>query len=111
MGETIGRIKLDSAGMQAILDGQVGGVDAALQADASAIASAARRLAPVDSGAYQASIRVERGRIHLSGRDRLAYQVIADEPHAIHVERQASTLAKALGSTSGRLGRGSARRQ
>ena len=90
------RIKLNGAALQKLLDGNNRKLDRALAADAARVAAAARALAPVDTGEYQESIRVEGAAPH----DRATYRVVAAAPHSLVVERDASVLAKALGSSA-----------
>jgi hypothetical protein len=54
----------------------------------------------VKSGAYRDSLHLE-ATVH----DRLVIRVVADVPYAKIVERKHSTLARALGASSGKKGR------
>ena len=84
------RIKLNSAGIQSLLDGGQG-VDAMLQAEAETRAERARANAPVASGAYRDSIHVE-----TDHTDRVVKRVVADVPYAMVVEANNGTMARSL---------------
>jgi hypothetical protein len=73
-----------------------GGVDAQLRPRAEAVAARARASAPVASGAYRASIRVER---HVT--DRVHYTVVADVAYANVVEFATRNLGRALDAAGG----------
>lgn len=107
MGTEMGRVKLNSATMSSILGGGMG-MDSILAADANRIAAQARALAPVDTGAYRDSIRVQAvTRSERRGKRRV-YQVIAGGgpvDYARQVEAANSVMAKALGASIGRKGR------
>lgn len=92
----LSRIRLNSRGMAKLLNSRA--IGGALMADAQAVAARARSLAPVDTGEYRDSIRVEPARPH----DRQVVRVVAGARHAQVVERNDSTLARALGASSGR---------
>ena len=106
MGVKMGRLNRDT--MNQLLSGGFG-VDGVLAADAAAVAAKARAIAPVDTGAYRDSIRVEPiVRKERSGTTRLIYRVIAgggNVDYAGLVERDASVLARAAGASSGRKGK------
>lgn len=83
------RVRLLSRGMRDLLASPE--VREALTQKAEAVADTARASAPVASGAYRDSIRVEQ-----DTTDRAAVRVIADVPHALIVEANTGTLARAL---------------
>lgn len=82
--------KLNSRGIQALLDGGQG-VDALLDAEAEACAARARASAPVASGTYRDSIHVE-----TAHTDRMVKRVVADVSHAMVVEANTGNLARSL---------------
>lgn len=84
------RIKLNSRGIQSYLDGG-GGVDALLEAQAQESAARARASAPVASGGYRDSIRVE-----TDHTDRMVKRVVADVPYAMVVEANTGNMARSL---------------
>lgn len=65
----------------------------ALDAVAERMAAAARASAPVESGEYRASIRVESD----PSRERARVRVVADSPHAVLVESRTGNLKRAAG--------------
>lgn len=71
-------------------------VTSIVQAKAEAVASAARASAPVDTGAYRASIRVEMVR----GKNRVIGKVVAASDHGMVVESKHGTLGRALGAVN-----------
>lgn len=83
------RVKLNSAGMAALLSDP--GVGRDLQARAEAVAEAARASAPVETGGYRDSIHVE-----AAHTDRVVARVVADVPYATQVEASHGTLTAAL---------------
>lgn len=89
MGD-LSRFKLRQNGLQSYLDGG-NGVEALLDEAASEAASRAQAAAPILSGAYRNSIRVETTRT-----DRMVKRVVADVPYAMVVEANAGTLGSAL---------------
>jgi len=97
--------KLNSKTMNQMLAGGLG-VDGELRADANAVAAKARSIAPVDTGDYRNSIRVESDIHHENtGTTRRVYRVVAGGgavDYAVQVERDASVMAKAAGASSGR---------
>ena len=72
-------------------------VEALVKRPAERVAAAARASAPVDTGAYRDSIRVETKR-----QKRVVALVVADSEHALGVESRTGNLARALRS----VGRG-----
>jgi len=58
---------------------------------AERVADAARAIAPVETGAYRDSIRVEE-----DFTDRVVYRVVADVPYALKVEADHGTLTQAM---------------
>lgn len=89
------RVELDSAGMRDLLTSP--GVRADLQTRAERAAAAARAAAPVDTGAYRASIRVET-EVH---GDRVVSRIVADVDYAMGVEAKTGTLARSLDFAGG----------
>lgn len=67
-------------------------VSAMLKELAERVADTARATAPVDTGAYRGSIRVERG----PSRQRVQWRVVADVEYARYVEARTGNLKKAL---------------
>ena len=88
------KVKLDSAGVRALLNDA--GVRAELARRADAVAAAARASAPVATGEYQASI----GRQSVT-TDRAVERVVADAPHALVVEARTGNLARAMNAAGG----------
>lgn len=84
------KVKLNSAGIQSYLDGNHG-VEALLDAEAEDVADRWRSNAPVESGAYQASIHVETDRT-----DRMVKRVTADVDYAMVVEANTGAGARSL---------------
>lgn len=84
--------KLNRAGMEGLL--KSAGVAAMLSTHANRVASAARDIAPVDSGEYRDSIEVY-SEMHPT---RVAVHVGSTAPHGLIVEAKTGTLARALGS-------------
>lgn len=72
------------------------GVRAMLRRRAEAVAERAKANAPVETGAYRESIRVED-----DTTDRAVARVVARAPHALLVEIETGNLARALGSEGG----------
>lgn len=83
------KIRLSSAGMRELL--RSSGIRAALRGPAEAVAARARASAPVETGEYKASIRVES-----ATTDRVVERVVADAPHALVVEAKTGNLARSL---------------
>jgi len=98
------RVRLNRRTMKHVLAGGLG-MDAMLQAEANRLAAHARAIAPIDTGAYRASIRVEAAnRPESGGLNRRLYRVRAGGPGAMHanlVEIQSSVLARTLATTVG----------
>ena len=69
------------------------GVRALLTEKAGNVLSAAQSSAPVDSGAYKASLQIEQ-----ATTDRAVVRVVASVPHAFVVEANEGTLSRALDS-------------
>ena len=70
-----------------------GGVRSLLTSKAAGVLSAAQASAPVDSGAYRASLHIEQ-----ATTDRAVVRVVASVPHAFVVEANTGTLSRALDS-------------
>lgn len=85
-----GNVRLNHAGMAALLHSP--GVRADLSARAERVAEAARSAAPVDTGAYKASIRV----LIEDHPTRVAAHVSAGVRYAHLVESRLGVLARAL---------------
>ena len=83
------RVRLISRGMGQMLGS--GEVRALLTAKADAVAARAREGAPVDTGAYRASIEVVQ-----DSTDRAVVRVVAGVPYALVVEADTGNLARAL---------------
>lgn len=88
------RVIRNSAGIEELLKSP--GVRAELARHADRVADAARASAPVESGAYQASIHRES-----ATTDRAVERVVADAPHALVVEARTGNLSRALGQAGG----------
>lgn len=84
------RVQLNHRGMAEVLRST--GVRAELHARAERVAAAARVSAPVGSGVYRGSIRVE----VLEHPSRVVSRVVADVPHAMVVESRTGNLARSL---------------
>lgn len=89
------RVKLISSGMADLLHDP--GVTAELVRRAERVAAQARSVAPVVSGAYRDSIRVET----VEHQSRVVARVVADVPYAMVVESSTGTLAKSLDAAGG----------
>jgi len=98
-GGAIGPVELNSKTIQEMLDGGYG-VAQMLDAEGSAVLSAALASAPVVTGNY-----VSHMFIRTSHTDRMLVQVGNDAEYAKSVERRHSVLTKALGASSGKRGR------
>ena len=83
------RVVLSSPGVRGLLDDAR--VRAELARRADAIVAAAHASAPVQTGAYRASIHRES-----ATTDRAVERVVADAPHALIVEARTGNLARAL---------------
>jgi hypothetical protein len=66
---------------------------ALLTSHASSVLGAAKAGAPVDSGAYQASLHIKQ-----DTTDRAVVRVVAGVPYAMNVEARYGTLSRALDS-------------
>lgn len=88
------RLKLNRGGMRALLTDP--GVRADVGRHADAVLAAARATAPVDTGAYQASIHRES-----VTTDRAVERVVASVPYALSVESSTGNLARALNAAGG----------
>lgn len=86
-----GKVKLNSAGVLALLNDP--GVRADLAAHADRVLAAALASAPVDTGAYKASIHRES-----ATTDRAVERVVASDRKAPIVESRTGNLARALGA-------------
>ena len=84
------RFKLNSRGIQDILDGGQG-VEAELDAVAERFAANARASAPVESGDYRDSIHVE-----TDHTDRMVKRVVADVPYAMVVEANTGNMVRSM---------------
>lgn len=91
------RVNLNRAGVVDLLNAP--GVRAELERQAQAVAAAARAAAPVRTGAYRDSIRVEVGVSPVDGRARAVVRAGVD--YAAGVEARTGTLARALNVTGG----------
>jgi hypothetical protein len=83
------RIVINHAGMSGLLKSAQ--VRALLRDKAEAVASRAKSSAPVASGEYRDSIKVES-----ATTDRAVERVVATAPHALIVEAKTGNLARAL---------------
>jgi hypothetical protein len=84
------KFKLNHAGMQALLDGEVG--RNAVMPHAEATLARARANAPVATGAYRASLHIVE-----THTDRFVARVTADVPHSLVVEFHTRTLGGSIG--------------
>lgn len=85
------RVKLNSRGMGAMLNSAE--VRRELTNRASRVLAAAQAAAPVDTGAYRASLHLQQ-----ATTDRAVVRVVAGTDHAFVVEADRGTLARALGA-------------
>jgi hypothetical protein len=83
-------VRINHRGMADLLKSE--GVRALLREKAEGVAARAESSAPVKSGEYRDSIRVES-----ATTDRAVERVIATAPHALIVEAKTGNLARALG--------------
>ena len=83
------RIELDHPGIGQML--KSGGVRAELTRRASQILAAAESHAPVDTGAYKASLHLEQ-----DTTDRAVVRVVADDPKAAILEARQRILGSAI---------------
>lgn len=86
------KIDLNSRGVAQVLSSAE--VYAALRAEAEEVAARARASAPVNTGDYRNSIRVETGPSLIDGRARAI--VLASAPHARVVEARTGNLSGSL---------------
>ncbi|WP_404465237.1 HK97 gp10 family phage protein [Micrococcus antarcticus] len=85
------KVRVDNAGIAALL-ARADVREAATRPVAERVLAAAQSIAPVDTGAYRDSLRVET-------TDR-GSAVVAGTDHAVYVEADHGTLARALGLTT-----------
>lgn len=90
------RIKLNRGGIRDVLGSD--GVRAEVTRRAERVAAAARSAAPVASGEYRGSIRVEQA---TTGGYRAVARVVAGAPHAGVVEANTGNLARSLDAAGG----------
>jgi hypothetical protein len=90
-GLVITRVRMNGRGAAEILNS--GGVRAGITPFAEQVLGAAQSIAPVESGAYRASLAILQ-----DSTDRVAVRVVADVPHSYIVEARHGTLARALGA-------------
>lgn len=83
------KVKLISAGMKELLSSD--DLRADLTARMERVEARAEATAPVESGAYRASIHIEQ-----DTTDRAVVRVVADVDYAMGVEAQTGNLARAL---------------
>lgn len=88
------KVKLNSGGVRGLLNDA--GVRAELRRRMGPVLAAAQANAPVESGAYRASLRIED-----ATTDRAVVRVVADVDHAIVVEAKTGNLARAIDSAGG----------
>lgn len=88
------KVKLNSRGIAEVLRSE--GVRRELREHAERVAARARAQAPVDTGAYRDSIRVES-----DTTDRPVERVVSDDPAARIIEARTGNLARALGAEGG----------
>lgn len=88
------KVKLNSKGMASLLNDA--GIRRDLTARAERVATTARSAAPVESGAYRASIQVVQ-----DTTDRVAVRVAAGVDYSLELEAGTGNLAKALDSAGG----------
>lgn len=87
----MGRVKLNSRGVQALLESAE--TRALLTAKAGPVLAAAQADPHDDSGAYEASLHLEQ-----DTTDRAVVRVVADVPYAMVLEANYGILARALDS-------------
>jgi hypothetical protein len=83
------RVNLDHPGMAAMLKSAP--VRAELNRRAQRALAAAQSSAPVDTGAYRASLHIEQ-----DTTDRAVVRVVADDPKSVFVEADTGNLARAI---------------
>lgn len=81
--------KINHLGMSELLKST--GVRSELTSRASGVLSAAQSSAPVESGAYRGSLRIEQ-----ATTDRAGVRVVAGVPYALEVEAATGNLVRAL---------------
>ena len=91
VGTVRSSVRLNSGGVQELLDGAVG--QAVCEPVAQRVLAAAQAGAPVESGDYRSSLRIE-----VDHTDRVRVSVVADVPHALAVEARTGNLVRALGA-------------
>ena len=87
-------VRLNSPGMRDLLSSP--GVRADLRRRAAAVEAAAKASAPVDTGAYRASIHVED-----ATTDRAVVRVVSGDAKAFVIESRTGNLARALDAAGG----------
>lgn len=87
---SLSKLKINGAEVQAYLDG-ANGVSALLDSRAEEVLGRAQASAPVDTGAYRASLHIE-----TDHTDRMVKRVVAGTDHAWVVEAKTGNLAKAI---------------
>lgn len=85
------KVTMKSAGVREVLNSS--GTRSMLTSKAGPVLAAAQSGAPVATGAYRASLRIEQ-----ATTDRAVVRVVSDAPHAFAVEADTGNLARALGS-------------
>lgn len=88
------RVRLDRIGVKALLNDA--GVRSELAHRMYPVEAAAKASAPIESGAYRASIHIEH---HTT--DRAVVRVVADVAYALAVEARTGNLARALDAAGG----------
>lgn len=88
------RVKLNSAGMRALLNDP--GLRADLTTRAERVLAAAKASAPVDSGEYRDSLHIVD-----DTTDRAVVRVGSSAPHGLLVEMKTGNLARALDAAGG----------
>lgn len=91
MAKNTMRLKLDHAGMRAMLKSE--GVRSALTERAQRVLSAAQAAAPVKTGAYRDGLHIEQGTT-----DRAVTRVVGGTDHDSAVEANTGNLLRALDS-------------
>ena len=99
MATRVGRVSLNRGTIRDLLNGGMG-MDEVLREDAQKVLSRARGLAPVDTGEYRGSIRLE-----VDQTDRMVVRVVATDRKSNVIEHEHAVLAKALGASAGERGR------
>ena len=88
------KVKLNHAGMKALLNAP--GVRDELTNRMGRVLAKAEADAPVETGAYRASLHIEQ-----ATTDRAAVRVVADVDYALGVESKTGNLARALDAAGG----------